>query len=306
MSVTSNSMDIPSNTDAIATPPILKLPSDLTYIIFDFIPEYDKASLAAFSLVCRDWRDASQQYLLRRVIVGNEARLEALLEALPAMSPRARAMPRELELKSPVNEQQSIDRNLVRFLTDYFPSVHTLTISHLKLDATTILDTRYTLRLKPLKALRFNYIRRSFDPTTKFSYKVIISFIGLFCGIQNLSINLMGVDDHLPSELPGIGDSHMATAVQPALPDPSQSTTLPLRHLDLNAFSSGAPILRYLCGMGATHTLRTIKLRTSYPLEALQNLLMDNPCALEFLSINQGPLDSHDYTGMAFFQTCCS
>lgn len=298
-------MDISPNTDAIATPPILNLSSELTYIIFDFIPEHDKASFAAFSLVCRDWRDASQQYLLRRVIVGDKARLDALLEALPAMSPRARAMPRELELKSPVNSQQSIDRNLVRFLTDYFSSVHTLTISHLKLDASTNLDTRHTLGLRPLKALRFNYTRHSLDPTTNLSYKVIIPFIGLFCGIQDLSINL-GVYDHLPPELPGTGDSHLATAVQLALPDPSQSIALPLRHLDLNAFSSGAPILRYLCGMGAAHTLRTIKLRTSHPLEALQNLLMNNPCALEFLSINQGPLDSHDYTGMASLQTCCS
>lgn len=262
-------------TTTAATEP--KISSDLAYTISEFLSEDDKHSLAAFSLVCRDWRDAGQSRLYRKLDVSNEARFDQLTGALSTMSLRTRSMPRELHLGyyrytwDRVNWEISCAR--VIHLMENLPGVHTLTLNGLKLDTTIDSDALYTPRY--LKTLRLVGIWTSSDPPRSPSVRYLIFFLGLFHGIQHLHINI---------NEPDVSDLDPAEVV---LSQQSPPTIIPLRHLDLHtdSESSCAEILRSLRGAGIANYLRKLEISPSCPLGALQDILRDKPSVLQYLRI---------------------
>lgn len=251
-----------------------KISLDLAYTILDFIPESDKTSFATFSLICRDWRDAGQSHLYRKLVVSTRARLIALLDALPTMSLRVRSMPREVLLShKEFHDSWSIDCAQVVYILDYLPGVDTLTLKSLVVNASIGSETRYGL--KSLKTLHLTTLYNSSGSQpqfTTFTSADIISFMSLFKGIERLCVSLL---------------LHSGGVVDPAAIELPQPVPLSLRHLEISDAFLDESFLHYLRRMGAAHSLRTIKINSFGPFGALQDLLADDPSVLESLYIDK-------------------
>lgn len=248
---------------------------DIVQAVIDRL--HDRDTLAACSLVCRDWAGHSQTLLLRSLAFKDQERLSTFLATIPAMSQHFLSRPRHLFLaaksRSIYDGGLTITRSDLVSLLRSLPRVQEIDIFSVRLDIST---DNFSEQLpdyrRSLSYLRFVDTGHSPTSTAAQHIAAILAFVFLFHAIKQLDITEQFPQRHHPE-----ADVLLSGIVAPPVP-------LQLEELRVADTSFATALLLLFLSSGTARTVRMISAPRTSLLE-VQQIIGTFPDVVESLEL---------------------